>query len=267
MTSDPTGSLFDLSGKVAIVTGSSRGIGKAIAIRLAEHGARVAISSRKQEACEVVAAEITAAYGSGRAVAIAANISDKHALASLVERTSAELGQIDILVCNAASNPHYGPLSGIDDAMFRKILDNNVLSNHWLIQLAVPQMIARKDGAIVVVSSIGGLRASSVIGAYNVSKAADMQLVRNYAEEYGRHNVRVNCIAPGLIRTDFARALWEDPETLKAATASTPLGRIGEPDEIAGAAVFLASAAGRFTTGHTLVVDGGQTISSGGALG
>jgi NAD(P)-dependent dehydrogenase (short-subunit alcohol dehydrogenase family) len=267
MTSEPSGSLFDLSGKVAVVTGSSRGIGKAIAIRLAQHGARVAISSRKQDACEAVAAEINSAYGAGRAIAVAANISDKGALAALVERTNAELGQIDILVCNAASNPHYGPLLGIDDQMFRKILDNNILSNHWLIQLVAPQMIARSDGSIVVVSSIGGLRASSVIGAYNVSKAADMQLVRNYAEEFGRHNVRVNCIAPGLVRTDFAKALWENPETLKAATATTPLGRIGEPDEIAGAAVFLASAAGRFTTGHTLVVDGGQTISSGGTLG
>ena len=267
MTPDASASLFDLTGKVAVVTGSSRGIGRAIAIRLAQHGARVAISSRKQDACDAVAAEINAAFGAGRALAVAANISDKAALASLVERTNAAFGQIDILVCNAASNPHYGPLADIDDAMFRKILDNNVLSNHWLIQLAAPQMIARKDGAIVVVSSIGGLRASSVIGAYNVSKAADMQLVRNYAEEYGRHNVRVNCIAPGLIRTDFARALWENPSTLKAATATTPLGRIGEPDEIAGAAVYLASAAGRFTTGHTLVIDGGQTIASGGILG
>lgn len=267
MTPDSPGSLFDLRGKVAVVTGSSRGIGKAIAIRLAEHGARVVISSRKQDACEAVAAEIRAASGEGAAVAIAANISAKEALASLVEKTNAQLGQIDVLVCNAASNPHYGPLTSIDDAVFRKILDNNVLSNHWLIQLVAPQMVAKQDGAIIVVSSIGGLRASSVIGAYNISKAADMQLVRNYAEEYGRHNVRVNCIAPGLIRTDFARALWENPETLKAATATTPLGRIGEPDDIAGAAVFLASAAGRFTAGHTLVVDGGQTISSGGILG
>ena len=264
---DSPGSLFDLRGKVAVVTGSSRGIGKAIAIRLAEHGARVAISSRKQEACEAAAAEINAAYGEGAAIAVAANISDKQALAALVERTNAELGPVDILVCNAASNPHFGPLVGIDDAMFRKILDNNVLSNHWLIQLVSPQMVARQDGVIIVVSSIGGLRASSLIGAYNVSKAADMQLVRNYAEELGRHNVRVNCIAPGLVRTDFARALWENPETLKAATATTPLGRIGEPDEIAGAAVFLASPAGRFTAGHTLVIDGGQTISSGGTLG
>ena len=260
-------SLFDLTGRIAVVTGSSRGIGKAIAVRMAEQGARVVISSRKQDACQAVADEINAAHGEGRATAIAASISSKEALTHLVSETNARLGPIDVLVCNAASNPYYGPMAGIADEQFRKILDNNILSNHWLVQLAAPQMIERRDGAIIIVSSIGGLVGSTVIGAYNVSKAADMQLARNYAVEYGRHNVRVNCIAPGLIRTDFAKALWENPETLKAATASTPLARIGEPDEIAGAAVFLASAAGRFTTGQTIVVDGGQTISGGGAIG
>jgi NAD(P)-dependent dehydrogenase (short-subunit alcohol dehydrogenase family) len=258
--------LFDLSGKVAIITGSSRGIGKAIAERMAEHGAKVVISSRKAGPCEEVAAEINAKHA-GAAIAVPANISSKEDLQRLVDETKKAFGKVDILVCNAASNPYYGPLAGISDEQFRKILDNNVLSNHWLIQLVAPQMIERKDGAIVIVSSIGGLKASSVIGAYNVSKAADMQLARNYAEEYGPYNVRVNCIAPGLIRTDFAKALWENPQTLTAATATTPLRRIGEPDEIAGAAVFLASAAGRFTTGHTLVVDGGQTISGGGGIG
>ncbi len=258
--------LFDLVGKVAIVTGSSRGIGRAIAIRMAEHGARVVISSRKQEVCQAVADEINAVH-EGRAVPIAASISSKEALAALVAQTHARLGPIDVLVCNAASNPYYGPMAGISDEQFRKILDNNVLSNHWLVQLVAPGMIERSDGAIIIVSSVGGLHGSEAIGAYNVSKAADMQLSRNYAVEYGRHNVRVNCIAPGLIRTDFARALWENPDTLRAATAKTPLGRIGEPDEIAGAAIFLASAAGRFTTGQVIVVDGGQTISSGGAIG
>ena len=256
-------SLFDLTGRVAVVTGSSRGIGKAIAHRMAEQGARVVISSRKQDACQAVADEINAAYGAGKAMAIAASISHKEALAQLISRTNDTLGPIDVLVCNAASNPYYGPMAGISDDQFRKIMDNNILSNHWL----APQMVERKDGAIIIVSSIGGLKSSTVIGAYNVSKAADMQLARNYADEYGSHNVRVNCIAPGLIRTDFAKALWENPATLKSATATTPLRRIGEPDEIAGAAVFLASAAGRFTTGHVLVVDGGQTISSGGAIG
>ena len=233
--------LFDLTDKVAVVTGSSRGIGKAVATRLAEHGAKVVISSRKADACQAAADEINAAHGE-RAVAIPASISSKEALGELVSQTNRRLGAIDILDCNAASNPYYGPMAGISDEQFRKVLDNNILSNHWLVQLAVPQMIERKDGAIIIVSSIGGLKASSVIGAYNVSKAADMQLARNYAEEYGPHNIRVNCIAPGLIRTDFARALWENPDTLRRATAGTPLKRIGEPDEIAGAAVFLAAA-------------------------
>ncbi len=256
-------SLFDLTGKVAVITGSSRGIGRAIALRMAEQGARVVVSSRKQDACQAVVDEIEAAHGKGRAIAIAASISSKEELAELIKQTNDKLGPIDALVCNAASNPYYGPMAGIADEQFRKILDNNILSNHWLVQLTAPQMIARKNGSIIIVSSIGGLKGSPVIGAYNVSKAADMQLARNYAVEYGTDNVRVNCIAPGLIRTDFARALWENPNTLKAATATTPLRRIGEPDEIAGAAIFLASDAGRFTTGQTIVVDGGQTISSG----
>jgi NAD(P)-dependent dehydrogenase (short-subunit alcohol dehydrogenase family) len=253
-------SIFSLAGKVAVVTGSSRGIGRAIAERMAEAGARVVISSRKPEPCAQVAAAIDAANGPGTAIAIPANISSKDELRHLVEETTRRLGQIDIVVCNAASNPYYGPLGEIGDEQFRKILDNNVIANHWLINFAVPPMIARRDGAIVIVSSIGGLRGSPVIGAYNISKAADFQLVRNLAVEYGPHNVRVNCIAPGLIKTDFARALWENPDTLKRATSMTPLRRIGEPDEIAGAAVFLASKAGSFVTGQIIVVDGGATI-------
>jgi NAD(P)-dependent dehydrogenase (short-subunit alcohol dehydrogenase family) len=151
-------------------------------------------------------------------------------------------------------------MAGIDDGQFRKILENNVLANHWLIGFVAPQMLERKDGSIIIVSSIGGLRGSPVLGAYCVSKAADLQLARNLAVEYGPSNVRVNCIAPGLIRTDFARALWEDPEALKLRTSVTPLRRIGEPDEIAGAAIFLASKAGSFVTGQAIVVDGGVTI-------
>src|SRR4051794_34573398 len=178
-------SLFDLTGKIALITGSSRGIGRAIALRMTEHGARVVISSRKREACEAVVAEIEAAHGPGRAVAIPASISVKAELEDLVARTEARLGPVDVLVCNAASNPYYGPLAGISDAQFRKILENNVLSNHWLIQMVAPGMVARRDGAIVIVSSIGALKGSPVIGAYNVSKAADLQLARNYAVEYG----------------------------------------------------------------------------------
>ncbi len=253
--------LFDLSGKVAVVTGSSRGIGKAIVERMAEHGAKVVVSSRKAGPCDEVAAAINARHGEGTALAIPANISSKEDLQRLADETVAAFGRIDVLVCNAASNPYYGPLAGIADDQFRKILENNVIANHWLISMVAPAMIERKDGAIVIVSSIGGLRGSPIIGAYNISKAADFQLARNLAVEYGPHNVRVNCIAPGLIKTDFARALWENPDTLARATATTPLRRIGQPDEIAGAAVFLASAAGSFMTGQKIVVDGGQTIA------
>jgi NAD(P)-dependent dehydrogenase (short-subunit alcohol dehydrogenase family) len=254
-------SLFDLNGKVAVVTGSSRGIGRAIVERMAEHGARVVVSSRNQAACAEVADAINAKYGAGRALALAANISAKEHLKRLVDETIAAFGQIDVLVCNAASNPHYGPMHTITDEQLRKILDNNIVSNHWLITLVAPGMVARKDGSIIIMSSIGGLRGSPVIGSYCISKAADMQLSRNLAVELGPHNVRVNCIAPGLIRTDFARALWENPEMLKARNAQTPLGRIGEADEIAGAAILLASRAGSFMTGQSIVIDGGVTIA------
>ncbi len=252
--------LFDLSGRVAVITGSSRGIGRAIAERFAEHGAKVAISSRKLEPCREVADVLNARHGAGTAIAVAANISSKQALQHLVDEAAAKLGPIDVLVCNAASNPYYGPMAGIADEQFRKVLDNNILSNHWLIGMVAPGMCARRSGSIVIVSSIGGLRGSPVIGAYCISKAADLQLARNLAVEYGPHNVRVNCIAPGLIKTDFARALWEDEPMLAQRSAATPLRRIGEPDEIAGAAVFLASQAGAFVTGQTIVVDGGVTI-------
>ncbi len=252
--------LFDLRGKVAVVTGASRGIGRAIAERMAEAGARVVISSRKQPACDAVAAAIDGLHGEGRALAIAASISAKDDLARMVDRVLSEWGRIDILVCNAASNPYYGPMAGIGDDQFRKILDNNILASHWLVQMVQPGMIGRRDGVVILVSSVGGLRGSSTIGAYNLSKAADMQLARNLAVELGPHNIRVNCIAPGLIKTDFARALWDNPGTLKAYTDATPLGRIGDPDEIAGTAVFLASAAGAFATGQTFVIDGGYTV-------
>jgi hypothetical protein len=254
-------SLFDLTGKVAVVTGSSRGIGRAIVERMAEHGAKVVVSSRKVEPCQEVANAINAKHGDKRAAAIPANISLKEQLGRLVDETMKVFGQIDVLVCNAASNPHYGPMNTITDDQFSKTLSNNIISNHWLINLVAPQMIARKDGSIIIVSSVGGLRGSPIIGAYCISKAADFQLARNLAVELGPHNVRINCIAPGLIRTDFARALWENPDNLKRSTARTPLGRIGEPDEIAGAAVLLASRAGNFMTGQAIVIDGGNTIT------
>lgn len=258
------GSLFDLSGKNAIITGSSKGIGKAIAEQLAMHGANVVISSRKADACQVVADEINEKLGAAsanKAIVIPAHIGDKDALQHLVDETHAQLGQIDVLVCNAAVNPFYGPSKDIPDSAFEKIMQCNVLSNHWLCHMVLPEMEARGDGSIIIVSSIGGLHASTTIGTYNISKAADFQLVRNLAAEYGPTGVRVNAIAPGLIRTDFARALWENPDTLERVTSTVPLRRIGEPEELAGAAVFLASRAGSYATGQNWVVDGGSTIA------
>ncbi len=252
--------LFDLSGKTAIITGSSRGIGQAIAERFAEHGANVVISARKPEAVHAVADALNAKY-QGCALPVPANIAHKESLQALVDTTVAHFGQVDILVCNAASNPYAGPLGGISDEQFNKVLQNNIISNHWLIQMVAPAMVERKAGSIIIVSSIGGLRGNGLIGAYNISKAADFQLARNLAVEFGPHNVRVNCIAPGLIQTEFARYLWEDPERLKRATGPTPMRRIGQPDEIAGAAVFLAAPASQYMTGQSVVVDGGATIA------
>ena len=251
------GGLFDLTGKVAVITGSSRGIGRAIAERMAEQGAKVVISSRKAGPCEEVAAVINDKHP-GHAIAVPANISSKEDLERLMAETRKAFGQIDILVCNAASNPFYGSQLDITDDAFRKILENNIIANNWMIQMVVPEMKERKDGAIIVVSSIGGLRGSEVIGAYCISKAADMQLARNLAKELGPHNIRVNCIAPGLVKTDFAKALWDTPAGEERASSGTPLRRLGEPDDLAGAAIYLASRAGAWTTGQTIVVDGGS---------
>lgn len=252
--------LFDLTGKVAIVTGSTRGIGEAIAHRMAEHGSKVVISSRKADACDKTAAEINAKFPD-HAIAVPCNISSKEDLQRLVDTTNKTWGQIDALVCNAAVNPFYGSSGDIPDDAFDKIMSANIKSNHWLCQMVIPQMVERKSGTITIVSSIGGLKGSPVLGAYCISKAADMQIARNLAVEYGRHNVRVNTIAPGLVKTYFAKALWDNPETLERTTSTAPLRRIGMPDEIAGAAVFLASNAGAFMTGQNLVIDGGVTIA------
>ncbi len=252
-------SLFSLEGKVALITGSTKGIGRAIAERMAEQGARVVISSRNQDACDEVAAAIT--QQGGQAIGIACNINYPEQLKALVDGAVAEYGQIDILVCNAALNPYFGPSKDIPDSAFDKVMQANIGSVHRLCNLVLPSMAERGGGAAIIVSSIGGLKGSDKLGAYAISKAADMQIARNLAVEWGPDNIRVNCIAPGLIRTDFARALWENPEIYKDTVSKYPLRRIGEPDEIAGAAVFLASAAGSFTTGQTLVIDGGGTIA------
>ena len=251
--------LFDLSGKVAVVTGSTKGIGRAIATALAEHGARTVVSSRDAGRVAETAEALRAAGHD--ATGIACNIGRKDELQALVDGSRTAYGRIDILVANAAINPHYGPSMTVPDDIFAKVMSSNIQSNLWLAQMVEPEMRARRDGVIIIVSSIGGLRGSDVIGTYNVSKAADMQLARNLAVELGPHNIRVNCIAPGLVKTDFARALWDDPEFAEPRIAATPLRRLGEPEDIAGAAVYLASAAGRWTTGQTIVVDGGVTVA------
>ena len=252
-------SQFDMTGKVAIITGSSRGIGQAIAEEMAEHGAKVVISSRNIGACEEVAGAINAKHP-GAAFAVTSSLSSKESLQALVDESRQKFGKVDVLVCNAASNPHYGPMATITDEQLKKTLEHNIVAQHWLIQMVVPEMIARKSGSVIIVSSIGGLRGSPILGAYAITKAADIQMTKNLAREYGPHNVRINSIAPGLVKTDFAKALWENPENLKASTSNACLGRIGEPHEIAGAAVFLGSDASSFMTGQTIVVDGGVVV-------
>ncbi len=250
--------LFNLDGKVAVVTGASRGIGEAIAWRMAEHGAKVVVSSRKVEACQEVVDKINKEFGAGTSIAIGCNISYKEQLQGLVDQANEAFGKIDIMVCNAAVNPFFGKSQDIPDDAFDKIMNCNVKSNHWLSQMVAPQMAERGDGVFIIISSIGGLHGSASLGAYGISKAADFQVARNIAVEYGGNNVRANCIAPGLIKTYFAKALWDDETILKGATQRSPLKRIGTPDEIAGAAVFLASEAGAFMTGQQLVIDGGN---------
>lgn len=249
---------FDLTGKVAIVTGSSRGIGRAIAELYAQLGAKVVVSSRKAEACDEVTAGIRAA--GGEATTIACNISRKGEVEGLVRETERVYGPIDVMCCNAAINPVYGPMSQLTDEALDKIMHANVKSTLWFCNLVMPKMAERGGGSVIIVSSIGGLRGSDVIGAYNVSKAADFQLARNLAVEWGPKNVRINCIAPGLVKTDFAKALWEDEKAVAFRNRMTPLRRIGEPHEIAPAAAFLAGDGSSFMTGQAIVVDGGVTI-------
>lgn len=253
--------MFRLDGKVAVITGSSKGIGRAIAEAMAATGARVVISSRKGEACEAVAASVRGA--GGEAMAIPCNVSRHEDLRALVDQTLEAWGRIDILVCNAAVNPHFGPMAEVSESAYDKIMSTNVKSNLWICNMAIPQMAARRDGVVIIISSIAGLKGNLGLGIYGLSKAADMQLAKNLALEWGPANVRVNCIAPGVVKTDFARKLWDDPKVHDKAVAAYPLGRLGEPEDIAGAAVFLASRASAWMTGQTLVIDGGVTISPG----
>lgn len=255
--------LFSLEGKTAIVTGASRGIGEAIARQIALHGANVVVSSRKIDACEEVVASIEATVGRKCAKATACNIANKDDLRALVDFTNREFGQIDVLISNAAVNPFYGPSSEITDEQFEKIMRCNVMASHWLSQMVLPQMVDRGDGSIIIISSIGAMVGSATIGAYGISKAADLQLARNLAVEYGPNNVRINCICPGIVKTHFAEALWKDPKVEAMIAKQLPLRRFGEPDDIAGAAVFLASPAGAWMSGQQIVIDGGALISAG----
>jgi len=249
--------LFDLTGKVALVTGSTHGIGRAIVDRLAEHGAQVIVSSRNAQECDTVAAELNARR-SDCAIAAPASVDSKDEVKHLVETGCDRLGKIDILICNAGAAHPSGPMSAVTDEVFRHLFETNVLGNHWLTQMVAPQMCARKDGAIVYLASVAAFHGTTGLGAYAVSKAADVQLARNMARELGPNGVRVNCLAPALIKTEFSRELWEDPQRAQAAAHNIPLGRLGEPDDIAGAAVFLASRASSWITGQTIIIDGGS---------
>ncbi|MCY4464486.1 MAG: glucose 1-dehydrogenase [Chloroflexi bacterium] len=254
------GEAFDLTGKVAIITGASRGIGMAIAGELARAGCAVVVSSRRQESLDEVAAKINAS--GGQALGIAAHNGDKAALHQLVERTIARFGRLDILVNNAATNPHFGSILEADDSYWRKILDVNLLGNVWLTQAALPALQKSGGGKIINVASIVGLKPGRYQGIYSISKAAIISLTQTLAQELGADNIQVNAIAPGLVQTKFAQALWGNPDLLEHVLAQTPVGRIGQPQDIAGLALLLASSASDFTTGAVFVVDGGLTATS-----
>tara|TARA_R110002110_G_scaffold121130_5_gene296618 strand:- start:218 stop:1000 length:783 start_codon:yes stop_codon:yes gene_type:complete len=254
--------LFDLTGKVALCTASSKGMGLAMAEALAELGAKVVVSSRKLDACEAAAASINEKFGEGVATPIACNIGYKEQLQALIDQTHEQVGQIDILVSNGGVNPFYGPMSEIPDEAFDKIMNSNVRSNHWLCQMVLPDMIAKGKGSIMITSSTGALGASDTLGTYNISKLADIALVRNLALENGPHGIRVNAICPSVIKTDFARALWDGPEGEARAAETVPLRKFGEPEDLKGLAAFLASDASGHVTGQALVVCGGSNMWS-----
>lgn len=249
--------LFDLTGKVALLTGASKGMGYAMAEGLAEHGARVVVSSRKLDQCEAACERINAGIGAARAVPVACNIGYKEQLQALVGETRRRLGPIDILVANAGVNPFYGPMAEIPDSAFDKIMNSNVRSNHWLCQMAAQDMVERGGGSIMITASTGAFTPSLSLGTYAISKLADIALVRNLALEYGPKGVRANAICPGLVKTDFARALWDNETARRNAETNTPLRRLGEAEDLKGIAVFLASAASAYVTGQAIAVCGG----------
>ncbi len=251
--------MFELDGTAALVTGSSKGIGRATAIALARAGARVVVTSRKKELCDIVVEEIR--DGGGDAIAIACNVSHKDQCESLVAQSLEAFGRIDTLVCNASVNPHYGPMAEMPDSMFEKIFTANVASYLWLSNMLAPQMAERGEGSIVLISSTGADKGSMALGGYAISKAAERQMARNLAVQWGKQGIRANSLSPGLVKTDFAKALWTDPKAENLVNVATPLGRIGQPEDIADVVVFLASDASRWITGQSLRADGGLTIS------
>lgn len=252
--------LFDLTGQVAVVTGASKGMGYYMAEGLAEHGAKVVVSSRKLDQCEAACEAINAKAGAGAAIPIACNIGYKEQLEALVAQTHEQLGPIDTLIANAGVNPFYGPMSEIPDEAFDKTMGSNVRSNHWLAQMVAPDMVAKGKGSIVITASTGAFNASTTLGAYAISKVACIGLCRNLAAEYGPSGIRANALCPGLIKTDFAKALWDNPEAKKNAETNTPLRRLGEPEDFKGIAVYLASDASSFMTGQAVTVCGGTNM-------
>jgi NAD(P)-dependent dehydrogenase (short-subunit alcohol dehydrogenase family) len=258
MTQKPTAD-FALQGKVAIVTGGSRGIGRSCAVALAEAGADVAVAARKPEALEE-AAEAVRATGR-RSIAVPTNVRRMEELQNLIDETKKQLGRVDILVNNAGTNPVFGPIQNIDERAWDAIMNTNVKAVFFLSAMARLAMLEHgQGGSIINVSSVGGFRASDVIGGYSISKAAVVMVTQVCAKQWGVDGIRVNCIAPGLIKTDFSKALWQNPEILKVSTDGAALRRIGEPDEMAGAVVYFAGAASSFTTGQTLLLDGGSAL-------
>lgn len=249
-----------LSGKVAIVTGASRGIGQSIAETLAQAGAKVVLASRKQEELDKVAESIKAQ--GGEALPVAAHTGKKDTLTALVQKTVDTYGQLDILVNNAATNPHFGTLLDAEDSLWQKTIEVNIMGNVWLCQAAVPHMQKAGGGKIINIASIVGLNPGRFQGIYSATKAAVISLTKTLAMELGSDNIQVNAIAPGLVQTKFAQVLWENESMMEVVKTRTPLGRIGQPDEIAGLALWLASPASSFTTGSVFVVDGGITLGS-----
>ena len=249
---------FDLTGRVAIITGASRGIGQAIAQAFAAAGAQVALSSRKIEPLEAVMAEIKAR--GGEAIAIAAHTGDSSAVRALVTQTVERFGGVDILVNNAATNPHFGPLLTADEGQWLKILDVNVLGYFRAAQAVVPELQKRGGGKIINMASVAGLRPMPGMGVYSVSKAAVLMLTQTLAQELGPHNIQVNAIAPGVIKTHFSSVLWQTESIARSIQAATPLGRFGEVDDLTSAALYLASPASDYMTGAVMVIDGGMNV-------